>query len=301
MTTVARAVADQWVLRPGSAAWQYFGSVRNVLLGPQILVLQVAHPVVGAGVLQHSHYQQEPWRRLVRTARSLTVIAYGDAPSAVAEAERLRAMHRTIKGVDAQGRRYHALNPQAYAWVHATLVRGVIDAQRIFGDGIPADLLPGFYEDMLGVGRLLGLREQDLPSDLAAFDAHYDTVVRDVLEYNDAVRDVLVSIREPARPGTRFVPALLWRPVARFVGDRAYLVTVGTLPVVLRDRLGLTWSPQQERRLRRFARNVRRGMSLLMPPLFAAIRLVALLRSARSRLARFRLPGYPSAASQADG
>lgn len=279
MTTVGRPGIDQWVLRPGSTAWRYFGSVRNVLLGPQILLLQVAHPVVGAGVLDHSRYQDEPWRRLLRTARSLTTVAYGDMPSAVAEVARLRAMHRTIKGVDAQGRRYHALNPEAYAWVHATLVRGAVEAQSLFGQGIPVSELPEYYEDMRGVGVLLGLREQDLPADLDAFDTYYDAVVRDRLETNQAVLDVLSSIRNPARPGVWYVPAVLWRPVARFVGDRAYLVAVGTLPEVLRDRFGLTWSDQQERRLRRFARRVRWELSLVLPPLFAVARLVDRLRS----------------------
>jgi uncharacterized protein (DUF2236 family) len=283
MTTVARHESDQWVLRPGSTAWRYFGSVRNVLLGPPILVLQVAHPVVGAGVLQHSHYQDEPWRRLIRTARSLTVVAYGDLPSAVAEAARLREMHSTIKGVDDEGRRYHALHPEAYAWVHATLVRGAVDAQRLFGSGIATRLLPGYYQDMRKVGLLLGLREHHLPADLAAFDAYYDTVVRDRLEDNQAVREVLSTIRNPVRPRTRLVPGFVWRPIASFIGNRAYLVAVGTLPDVLRDRFGLTWSHEQELRLRRFARNVRWGMSVLIPPLFAVARMVAAVRRALTR------------------
>jgi uncharacterized protein (DUF2236 family) len=271
-------MTDQWVLRPGSPAWRYFGSVRNLLLGPPILVLQVAHPVVGAGVLEHSNYQHEPWRRLVRTSRSLMTVAYGDMPSAVAEVARLREQHRTIRGVDAQGRRYHALNPEAYAWVHATLVRGAIDAQRMFGTGIPADQLAEYYADMREVGTLLGVRDQDLPPDLAAFDVYYDDMVRDRLEDNQAVREVLVSIRHPVRPSP-LVPAVVWRPVARFVGDRAYLVAVGALPEVLRTRLGLSWSAAEELRLRRFARRIRWEMSVALPPLFAGIRLVGAVRS----------------------
>jgi uncharacterized protein (DUF2236 family) len=283
MTSVARPVADQWVLRPGSTAWRYFGSVRNMLLGPRILVLQVAHPVVGAGVLAHSRYQEEPWRRLLRTARSLTMIAYGNVTDATAEAARLRELHAGIKGVDEQGRRYHALHPEAYAWVHATLVRGAIDAQRLFGDGIPPSELPGYYQELRGVGLLLGLRDHHLPPDLAAFDAYYDGVVRDRLEDNRAVREVLTSIRHPAKPGTRLVPAVAWHPIAGVVGDRAHLVTVGTLPPVLRDRLCLTWSDQQERRLQRFARRARWEMSLATPPLLAAARLAAELQSFRRR------------------
>lgn len=251
-----------------------------MLLGPQILVLQVAHPVVGAGVREHSNYQREPWQRLIRTAVSLTKVCYDDRDAAVAEAGRLRELHRTIKGVDDRGRRYHALHPDAYTWVHATLVRGAVDAQRLFGAGIPADELGEFYADLREVGLLLGLRDHQLPSDLAAFDAYYDAVVRERLEDNQAVRDVLVSIRHPARPEP--VPAIVWAPVASFVGDRAYLVTVGMLPDVLRDRLGLVWTAAQEQRLRRFARHVRWGCDLLLPPLFLVARVIRTLWTVRS-------------------
>jgi uncharacterized protein (DUF2236 family) len=187
---------------------------------------------------------------------------------------RLREMHRTIKGVDGQGRRYHALHPEAYAWVHATLVRGAIDAQRLFGEGIPGDELPSYYTDMRRVGLLLGLHEHHLPPDLESFDAYYDAMVRDRLEDNTAVRDVLASVRRPAKPGTKFVPGPLWAPVSWFVGARAYLVTVGTLPVVLRERLGLAWSAEQERQLLRFRRNVRWELAVVEPALLTTARVV---------------------------
>lgn len=264
----------QWVLDSDSPAYRYFGQLRNMLLGPQILVLQVAHPTVGAGVREHSDYQREPWRRLLRTARSLDMIAYGTTDTATREVTRLRQLHREIKGVDDTGRRYHALHPEAYAWVHATLVRGAIDAQRLFGDGIPAADLPAYYADMRRIGLLLGLHERHLPADLAAFDAYYDAMVADRLEDNAAVRDVLASIRRPAKPGTRLVPGPLWAPVSWFVGGRAYLVTVGTMPPALRDRLGLSWSAEQERQLLRFRRNVRWEMNLLQGPLLATAKVV---------------------------
>ncbi len=65
----------------------------------------------------------------------------------------------------------------------------------------------------------------------------------------------------------RQVPALLWRPFAAVAARCALLVTVGVLPPVLRERLGLAWTTRQERRLRRFARVVRFLMALVPPPL----------------------------------
>lgn len=44
--------------------------------GPAVL-LQVAHPLVAAGVVQHSDYRRDLWRRLGRTLRALYLITYG--------------------------------------------------------------------------------------------------------------------------------------------------------------------------------------------------------------------------------
>src|SRR5437763_1621644 len=44
--------------------------------GPAVL-LQVAHPLVAAGVVYHSDYRRDLWRRLARTLRALYLIAYG--------------------------------------------------------------------------------------------------------------------------------------------------------------------------------------------------------------------------------
>jgi len=250
----------------GSAVWRYFGDARNGLLGPTLLVLQVAHPVVGAGVQQHSNYRDEPWQRLMRTFFSLSTLVYGGEGGAAAEAARLRRLHATIKGVDDQGRRYHALRPDAYLWVHATLVHGGVDGHRVFGTGVPPEQLAEYYAQMRDLGLILGLRERHLPPDWDSFCAYYDDVVLHTLEDNQAVRDVLESLRHPARP-FRPLPGPVWRPVARVSGGLAGLVAVGTLPPPLRERLDLPWTPQQERRLRGFAAAVRGGMALVPPPL----------------------------------
>ncbi|MEU3281018.1 oxygenase MpaB family protein [Streptomyces antibioticus] len=266
--------------RRGEAVWRRFGDIRGTLMAPQLLLLQVAHPVVGAGVADHSNFRAEPWPRLIRTLLSLTTVVYGGQEAATAEARRLLRMHAGMKGTDAAGRPYRALDPEAYHWVHATLVKGPVDALTVFGRGMPADELEEYYRGMRDVGRVWGLKESHLPPDWPSFLAYYDDMVTHRLEYNASVRDVLAELAHPAKPFRR-LPDLFWTPVARLVAHYALLVTVGTLPPVLRERLHLSWSPRQERALRRFARAVRVLTAFVPPPLRLTLALVLARRAAR--------------------
>ncbi len=245
----------------GTAAWKYFGDFRDGLLAGQVLVLQVAHPVVAAGVRDHSNYTSDPWTRLMRTGASLSIYVYGGASGARFEAARLRALHRTFTGV-ADGRRYSALDPAAYAWVHATLVKVPVDAQRFFGRPLSTSELDEYYAQMCDVGRMLGVRPRDLPPDWAAFERYYDSMVAGFAA-NPAIEQLFETIRTVRKP-VRWLPGSWWRWHARI---QLFLIRA-TLPPAFRDRLGLQWTSRDQRRFDRFAAAVRR----LATPIPAGLR-----------------------------
>lgn len=254
----------------GGMAWRHFGDFRCMLVSPQLLLLQVAHPVVGAGVEQHSEFRSAPWPRLWNTLLSLSTVIYGGRCAAEAEARRLIDVHRDMKGVDDKGRRYHALNPEAYHWVHATLVMGAVDAHRLFGKGMTSEQVEAYYQEMRDVGRVWGLKDHHVPADWPAFVAYYDRMLAERLEMNQSVRDVLDELTRPQKPPVRWVPGLLWKPFGALAAHYALLVNVGSLSPALRERFGLTWTDEQERSLRRFARITRILVTLVPPPLRVA-------------------------------
>ena len=127
----AREGGRELVLGPDSLSWNVLGDARIYFAAGFALVLQVAHPTVGSGVRDHSTFQQDPWGRLLRTMDYLNLLAYGGS-EAVAVGRRLRELHKPIKGINTDGSRYHALEPEAYAWVHATLIEGAIAAHLRF-------------------------------------------------------------------------------------------------------------------------------------------------------------------------
>ena len=77
------------------------------------------HPQLGAAVEQHSIFFTERMPRLLRSLYPIGGVVFdGDrAPMTGAE---VRDYHIGIKGVDDQGRRYSALNPDVFYWAHAT-------------------------------------------------------------------------------------------------------------------------------------------------------------------------------------
>ncbi|MEQ0561693.1 oxygenase MpaB family protein [Amycolatopsis sp. NEAU-NG30] len=241
----------------GTAAWKYFGDFRDALLAEQVLVLQVAHPVVAAGVLEHSDYTADPWTRLMRTVASLSIYVYGGPAGARVEAERLRALHRSFTGV-ADGRRYSALDPAAYAWVHATLVKAPVDVQRFFGRPLSTSELAEYYAQMCDVGRMLGVRERDLPPDWAAFERYYDSMVAGFTG-TPAIEQLFETIRTARKP-VPFLPDS-WRQ------GQLFLIRA-TLPPEFRERIGLQWTAEDQRRFERFARLVR----LVTTPIPAGLR-----------------------------
>jgi uncharacterized protein (DUF2236 family) len=253
--------------RPGpeSLVWQRLADDRGLLIGGATLVLQVAEPTVGAGVEQHSNFKAEPWRRLYGTLVSLTTIVYGTTAEACAEVERLRAMHQPIRGVDSLGRRYSALRPAPWAWVHGTLAWSVIRLNEVFGTPFTDAEAEQYWHEWLEVGRLLGVRDGDLPDTYAGFLEQID---RMPLEDNRSVRDVVASVSVIPPPVWLRFAGPLWRLlVGRPAGALSRLVTIAALPRALADRLELRLDERERRRLNRFVALVAGLRRLLPPPL----------------------------------
>ena len=96
--------------------------------GGAAVLLQVAHPLVACGVVDHSGYDRDLWRRLARTLQALYLISFGDRQEAERAGAAVQAVHARVHGRTTEqlgpfppGTTYSATDPQLMRWVHATL------------------------------------------------------------------------------------------------------------------------------------------------------------------------------------
>jgi uncharacterized protein (DUF2236 family) len=249
---------------PASVTWRYASDVRLYLVMLYPLLLQVAHPTVSAGVRDFSDFERRPWNRLLRTLDYVSLLIYG-GEQAVAAGRRLRELHKAFRGLRADGRRYYALEPAAYAWVHATLLDSYIAGHRHFGHALRPDQVDRFYREYRSLGELIGVRAQELPETREQFGPYFEHVSSTVLERTSSLERVLGSVRRSPPPVR--LPPVLWN-AARIPARRAlWLGGVGMLGPELRDRLRIPWSDRDEGAFQTLGRFSRSLTPLLPAPL----------------------------------
>jgi uncharacterized protein (DUF2236 family) len=226
------------------------------------LLLQVAHPTVGAGVRDYSDFEQRPWNRLLRTIDYVTLLVYGGAQAAPA-GRRLRDLHKRFRGIREDGERYHALEPGAYAWVHATLIETYVAGHAHFGTPLTPEETERFYAEYRRLGRLIGVRECDLPESWAGFQAYFKRTADEELVRTEAVERVLRAIQQVPPPPVR-LPDLLWRTIRVPAADALRLGALGMMSPALRSRLGIGWTRSDQARFRALGA-VSRALTPVLP------------------------------------
>lgn len=250
-------------LGPDSLLWQYAGDTRIAFLGGTIGLLQLMHPAIGAGVLEHSNFFEDPFDRVFRSLPAILGAVYdADADDT---GRWVRDQHRTITGVDADGRRYHALDPETYWWAHATfqfMAEQVVD--RFDDRRLSADEREQLYQEGLTWYRRYGVSDRAVPATRAAFQAEWDRVCAEVLQTNEAVEFVLRMLDRPMRlelprPLGVLNPVLRRGPVARALKVPVRVSAIGGLPPIVRERFGIPWTRTDQRQLDALELAVRKG------------------------------------------
>jgi uncharacterized protein (DUF2236 family) len=233
------------------------------LAGPRALLLMAAHPVAFEGFFAQTDALDDPYARLRRTAEILSVITYGPRREADQATARVRAVHRTVRGVlpEAAGRfpagtPYAADDPTLLLWILASLFDSSLLVHDRYVGSLTRAQREDYWRDYRVVGKLFGLRSRDMPRELSDLEGYMQTTLSGPdLHVTERARELALRIvlRAP-------VP-LTHRPFL----ELANFVTVGLLPARLRKAYGLGWDGARSLALIGGAEYSRRVLLPLLP------------------------------------
>jgi uncharacterized protein (DUF2236 family) len=238
-------------LGPDSLTWKYFGQWTGMLQGTWAGSMQNMHPQLGAAVKDHSIFFMERMPRLYRSVYPIGGVVFdGDrAPKTGAE---VRDYHIGIKGVDEQGRRYSALNPDVFYWAHATFFKSVLLAAERFRGGLTEEQKRQLFDEHVTWYRMYGMSMRPVPKSWEEFQEYWDHMCHNVLENNWAAREVLDLSTMTKHPSLEWIPDWMWRLNVKVMERLLTFVTVGLYDPPVRELMGYSWSPHQEWLHRRF-------------------------------------------------
>ena len=240
MTVSPSHPPDAGYFTPDDAIWRIGRELALLLGGGRALLLQVAHPLVAAGVADHSGYREDPWKRLAGTMDAVWAVVFGDRAQADRAAARVRAMHTKVNGTLTSpmgpfpaGTRYTALDPALLLWVHATLVDSALLVHSQWVGRLSEQEQQAYYEDMKTCGELFGTPPEVMPPTLCDFRAYVAEMLdSDEICVTDTAREIARTVLHPPVP-------LPLRPAMEAVN----LVTTSLMPPRLRREYGLAWDP----------------------------------------------------------
>jgi uncharacterized protein (DUF2236 family) len=262
---------------PGSAAWLVDRELIVLAGGSCALLLQAAHPVVAAGVAEHSTYATDPFGRLLRTLTSSFDVVFGTRSQAEATIRRVNAIHASVRGeLPGDGARYSALDPEALLWVHATLIDTALRVYSRFVRPLHGDEEQAYHDEAAEVAVRLGVPADIVPATVGELRAWMDGRIADGrVRVTPTARAIARTVLYPSP----WIPRLAW--------EAAHLVSLTTLRPEIRRQYGIGWSVERERGMERLAKLSRRALPLLpsvlrhAPQARAAERRVAQLAETR--------------------
>lgn len=276
-----------------SVAWKINRECVTLLGWGTAMLMEFAHPLVAAGVTDHSVTVSHPevrLHRLWRTIEAMLALTFGLPDQAVRAARGINAIHDRVNGrleesVGAfpAGTPYSAHDPSLLLWVHATLLYALPRVYELYVGPLTDEEKDRFCAEGAYMSHVVGIPEEDMPTSMAALDAYLGRML--------GSGEIAVGTQG------RFLAREMFAPPR---GPLIYLPTVGLLPPALREAYGLRWNAGYEAALRLSASAVRRALPLTPPTLrYWPLARVAMRRREPARMHTPHAPKLTAAHLQA--
>ena len=227
---------------------------------------EVALVPVAAAVDKTGRFANNFADRGVRSGFSALLAIWGDATDRAAEGERLKTMHREVRGRgtgDFADVRYSALDPQLWNWI---AMSGLFVVLKSFtpctGITMTDDEQEVAYQQLLESFRSLELpgKNAKLPATYAEATAYYESMVESGLASNPFLRGVTENLTKLPLP-TLVLPPMLrlaltpgWMAVRPLAGRVVTVCSFGILHPGIREMTGFRWEPRHDREFALYTR-----------------------------------------------
>jgi uncharacterized protein (DUF2236 family) len=233
-----------------------------LLAGPANVIMQLARPAVGYGVLESrvesGRVDLHPIKRARTTFTYLAVATVGSDVQKAAFRKAVNGAHAEVYSTSDSAVTYNAFDPELQLWVGACLYKGGVDIHRIFIGEMDEDEAERHYREGMTLGTTLQVPRRMWPPDRSAFDRYWRESL-DKVHIDDTVRSYLYPIAAARMRGMT-----LPRPLRRLPESVALLITTGFLPQRFRDEMRLPWDVAKQRRFDRLMA-VLRTVNHVMP------------------------------------
>jgi len=220
-----------------------------LLLGPANVIMQLARPGVGYGVVESrvesGRVDLHPIKRARTTFTYLAVAMVGTDAQKAAFRSAVNRAHAEVYSTPASPVEYNAFDPDLQLWVAACLYKGGVDFYRTFIGEMDAQDADRHYREAVVLGTTLQVPAEMWPPDRAAFDRYWQQQL-DKVHIDDTVRAYLYPIAVGRIRGVP-LPAVVRRQPEKL----GLLITTGFLPQRFREEMHLAWDAAKQRRFDR--------------------------------------------------
>ncbi|BCI78434.1 oxygenase MpaB family protein [Mycobacterium sp. SMC-18] len=236
-----------------------------LLAGPANVIMQLARPGVGYGVVESrvesGRTDLHPIKRARTTFTYLAVAILGSDEQKAAYRSAVNTAHRQVYSTPDSPVKYSAMDKNLQLWVAACLFKGALDVYRMVVGELDDETAEEFYRQGMTMGTTLQVTPEMWPADRAAFDKYWQESL-DQVHIDDTVREYLYPIAAVRMKGLQ-----LPGPLQRWFESFSLLLTTGFLPQRFRDEMRLPWDAKRQKRFNSVMKVVKAVNRVLPGPL----------------------------------
>lgn len=197
-----RTRSDVGLFGPASVTWRVMGEPIMWVAGLRAMYLQALHPRTMRATWQNTAFARsgEAWGRFERTVEFVKIRTYGTLDQVERAGRRVRKVHASLTGVDADGSVIRLNEPELLLWVHCGEIDSYVNVASRCGMRIsPADL-DEFVAEQRRSAAVVGIDPAIVPASVAELGAYYERMRPGIYACAEARRALARS----------FVPDIPW-------------------------------------------------------------------------------------------